>query len=328
MADELETKKPGRWRLLRSLALVLFSAALLAGLLVATGVSPARLGHAMAGADFRIILAVAVCSALWHIFAGADKLYRVLVALGAGGERVTLGAVVRLRLGAGPFRVFLPIDADDVLAALYLWRGCGVPPELASGAALFDSGLNLLGTGFWLLLGLSLWGGHLESSQAVLAVLVAGGYLLFIFLTPAHRLIIRLAEGMSPKAGKIITGVVVPFSRTSPGRKLFLVAYGIFFQARQIFTCYFLFGAFGFWLSPGQIIAPVSLCALAGHVPSAAGIGPREAAFVVFFAGVAPDSVLLSVGLLQSITVHLIPMLAGAPWALYYLAGLRSKPGA
>ncbi|MEW5733879.1 MAG: lysylphosphatidylglycerol synthase domain-containing protein [Thermodesulfobacteriota bacterium] len=328
MPETREKAQTGARRFIKPASLALVSAAILILLLSMTGVSPGRLGRALSGANAWIIVCVALFSAAWHVFVGADKLYRVLTNLVPGGRDLRFGAVLRMRLGSGPFRVLLPVDAGDVLSVLYLWRGCGAAPEAASGAVIFDRGLNLIGTGFWLMLGLGLWGNRPESSRAALGLLLAGLYCLFLFARPVHSLLIRWAGRISDKAWRIASGVLAPFSQAGLLHKLLFAAYGIVFQLRPLIVCYFLFGAFGVWLPVSSFLAPACLCVLAGHVPSAAGIGPREAAFLLFFAGAAPDPVLLSVGLLQSLTVHVIPMLCGAPWVLWYLSGLRCKPGA
>jgi hypothetical protein len=64
---------------------------------------------------------------------------------------------------------------------------------------------------------------------------------------------------------------------------------------------------------------------LAGHTPGTfVGMGPREWALTEMFASSAPKGIVLTVGLLLTLTVHIIPMLLGLPWVSWFLRRLAT----
>lgn len=274
-------------------------------------------------ADKPVLAALLFLSVVVHIFVGADKLWRVLLAM---GFKLPFADVLRLRLGSGPLRILLPVDAGEILNILFFRRYKKMAVADASGACFFDRGLNLLGSTFWLILGLILMAAKTsETAPKVLSIICVGlVYGLFLFASPVHRLIIQTGERIHEKAGEFAKGMLLPFSRCSPGQKLFFCAYGIIFQARPLIVCYLLFASLGIYPDLNIFIAFASLTVFAGHLPTASGIGPREAALILLFAGCAPASTLFAIGAAMSLFVHIIPMMAGIPWLRWFFMGIAA----
>jgi lysylphosphatidylglycerol synthetase-like protein (DUF2156 family) len=195
----------------------------------------------------------------------------------------------------------------------------------ASGAMMFDRGLGLIGSSFWLMVGLVLLPDLAAPVQALLLLAVGVVYGLFFFLTPLHHVAVRIAGRIFPKLGGFVEGILAPFREFSVGRKLFFMAYGVFFQVRSLAVCFLLFLAYGVVISLKHAIAYTSIAVLAGHIPTAVGSGPREAAIVELFSKYGPDARLLSIGLLLTATVHVIPMLVGIPWVAWVLKRLLTR---
>ena len=62
-----------------------------------------------------------------------------------------------------------------------------------------------------------------------------------------------------------------------------------------------------------EFLALGSLVVLMSNIPSLGGIGPREATLVAVFSPYADKATLLSVGLLMSFSVQVLPALLGIP---------------
>jgi hypothetical protein len=65
----------------------------------------------------------------------------------------------------------------------------------------------------------------------------------------------------------------------------------------------------------------------AGHIPTAFGMGPREAAIVMLFSDQASRAVLLNVGLFLTLLVHVTPVFAGIPWVPWFLRRMTAGEG-
>jgi len=109
--------------------------------------------------------------------------------------------------------------------------------------------------------------------------------------------------------------------------------YGIIFQIRPLAVCALLFVAFQPDRLPSlqEFLALGSLVVLMSNIPSLGGIGPREATLMAVFAGYADPSTLLSVGVLMSFSVQVLPALVGVPFMFRLwgelAAGVDEPPG-
>ncbi len=291
------------------------------------------------------LVATILASAAFHVFVGAHKLASVLRAMGVD---IGYREVLLVRLGGGPLRVLVPLKAGEMLNVVYFWRHKRMPFGRASGAAVFDRGLNILGAVIWLAVGLALlpeaWPETWPRTWAVpglawevpvKATLFLGAaalYIVFFFCTPIHGWAIRLAGRVHPKIGRLAEGMLAPLREFSFGRKVFFTVYGVVFQLRPLLVCMFLFRVYGVHPDLVTVIAYMSVAVIAAHLPGfIAGMGPRETAMVTLFAGLAPAATLFSIGLLQTFTVHIIPMLVGLPWSAWFVRRLvkrEEKPAA
>lgn len=301
---------------------IALSAGILAILWLYNGVRFDRLLIEWNRAEKGILAAVIVLSAAFHVFVGAHKLWFVLRSMGL---LITYRETLLVRLGAGPLRVFVPLKAGEFLNILYFWYHKRMPFGRASGASVFDRGLNLIGAAFWLMIGLVLLPETWPSAWRMpLIAGVIAAYLVLFFCTPLHGLLVRLARPVHPKVGRLVEGMLAPFREFSGPRKLVFTAYALVFQLRPLIVCYFLFRAYGVSLDPVRVLAYGSLAIFAAHVPGfIVGMGPREAVIVTMFASNAPAETLLSIGLLLTFSVHVIPMLLGLPWMTWFLRHLR-----
>ena len=280
------------------------------------------------------LVLVFAASAAFHILVGAHKLHCVLRAMGVD---IRFFETLRVRLGAGPLRAFLPLSAGEIIHLFYFRSRKRMPLADTSGIVVFDKGTNVFGALLWFAVGLSLapWGsitlaGAVHASWLALVPVAAllVGCAIAIFLVPAHALMVRVASACHPWFGRTVAGLLAPFRQLPPVRKLALVAYGILFQLRPIVVCFFLLRSLG--LRPGWVdaLAAASAAVCAGYVPGfVAGSGPRETVLVeVLRTGYAPVEALFFAGVLMTLAVNVVPALIGLPWTLWFLRRLRATP--
>ena len=322
--DAVNLKGRGILRHAVGLALSLaVSAAMIAFLWFWKGIRMDALASEWNRADKWILAAVIVLSAAFHIFIGAHKMWMVLRAMRVN---IGYGEALQVRLGGGPLKTVVPLEAGELVNVLYFWHHKKMPFGRASGAMIFDRGLNLIGTSFWLLVGIILLADLAAEWQAILLIGTGAAYGLFFFFAPLHGLLVRLATRLVPKMGRFFEGILAPFREFTVGQKLFFMLYGAFFQMRSMVVCYFLFQAYGIDVDIRHAVGYIPMAVLAGHMPGVVmGAGPREAAIVELFSAYAPPDVLLSVGLLMTISVHAIPIFLGIPWVAWFLKRLLRK---
>jgi len=258
-----------------------------------------------------------VFSAAVHIFVGAHKLWRILSAMGVD---ITYGEVLKVRLGAGPIRLLAPLDAGELVNILYFCRHEKMPLGRASGAMVLDKGLNLIGITYWLLLGLILLPDVSSLQQIVLVAALGVSYIAFFFCVPLHNSFVRVATRLHPKVGRFTEGLLAPFREFAPVTKLYFLFYGVLFSLRPLVVCFLLFYMHGVRINAIQVLTGASIAIMAGHIPgTVVGMGPREWVISEVFSGVASTEVILSVAIMMTLTVHVIPMIVGVPWVLWFI---------
>jgi hypothetical protein len=328
---------PGRWsvarRLLGLVASVAFSGTILALLWRWHGLGLDQLHHEWHTADKRLLLIVIVGSTLFHIFVGAHKQGLILRYMGVD---IGYGEMLKVRMGTGPLRLMLPLSAGEYVQIVYFWGHRRMPLGHATGALVFDKGVNLLGAAFWLTLGLAilpdigrLTGGAPRSLllrwAPLVAVLLLFGLIFFVPRTLVWG--VGLARRLHRRVGDLAGGLTAPFVEFSVGRKLLLVVYGVAFQLRPLLVCLGLLAAYHLPHEGQHVMAYGSIAVFAGYTPGAmAGMGPRELAVVQTFSKLgAPADALFSVGLLMTFAQNVLPMMLGVPWLIWFVRRLRRR---
>jgi len=270
-----------------------------------------------------ILAATIICSVLIHIFVGAHKLWRIMCAMGVD---ISYGETLKVRLGAGPLRLLVPLDVGEVVNVLYFFRRKKMPLGHASGAIALDKGLNLIGVTYWLLLGLIVLPSRSSPSKMLLTVALGVLYIGVFFWVPLHNFAVRAAGTVHPKLGRFVEGLVAPLREFPAAKKLYFLLYGFLFNLRPLAVCFLLFRAHGVHAGAVRTLTGASLAILAGHIPgSLVGIGPREFVFLEAFTSAAPSEVIFSVALMMTLTVHIIPMVAGIPWLPWFVKELAQS---
>lgn len=273
-------------------------------------------------ARWGLMLAAFAFSAGWHLFVGADKWWRILRGLGAD---VPYWEVFRVRLGSDPIRFVIPFKAGEVVNAAYFARIPDFGFSRAAGSIAFDKGLNFFGTIFWLYVGIAAMSAAPPVGHLLMHTLVGAGVVALVAVKPLRDLMIAIAARMHPKLGRFATGVLSAFEEFSLIGKIGFLMYGIVFMLRPIVVCYLLFMAFNPVAIPTfqEFFAYGSVAVLMSNVPlTIAGIGPREAAIMELFKAYCSQATLLSVGILMSFSIHIIPAILGIPLAFSLLKAI------
>lgn len=279
-------------------------------------VSAAGVIQSLAGMDVVVLWGIFLGSALFHVFVGADRLWRVLHCL-----RVDIGfpEALLIRLASGPVRFLVPFKGGEAGNVIYLGRCLGMGLGPAAGAVAFERSLNLVGAAFWLAFGMALT----FDADTVVAVCwttaAAAIYVVFVMSTPLHRAAVAVVSWMHPRAGRLLSRLLAPFSGLSPAQRAWFMLYGVIFQLRPLVVAYLLFGAAGVWLPLRSFPLKLSIAILAGHAPGLGGLGPREAAMTALFSDVVSADTALAVAGLYALAVHIVPLLSGLPWVPVYL---------
>ncbi len=288
------------------------SLVILAVLVWKTGARLDTIGGQLRQMNLGIFAGALVFSALWHVFLGADKWWRILRAQGAD---VRYWEVFRVRLGSDPVRFVVPLKAGELVNAVYFAKLETLGFSRAAGSVVFDKALNFFGTVFWLYVGVAAMAEMPTAGYVGLHTAMGVAVVVLICLRPVRQAAVALARKMHPKLGRLATGVLSAFEEFSPLKKIGFLLYGIVFQLRPLTVCALLFVAFQPDGLPSiqEFLALGSVVVLMSNIPSMGGIGPREAALMAVFAGYADQATLLSVGLLMSFAVQVFPAILGIP---------------
>jgi len=297
----------------RVIAAALISLAILVVFAWKAGIRLENVRDELMQASWGILAATFAASAGWHVFVGADKWWRILRSLGA---RVPFGEVLRVRLGSDPIRFVMPFKSGEIVGALYFgrWRHFGF--GRAAGSIVFDKSLNFFGTLFWLYVGIAAMASLPATGYLFLHTAVGAAILVLVYVRPVRRAAALTAAAIHPKLGRFADGVLSAFEEFSPLKKLGFLLYGIVFQLRPLFVCALLFIAFHPDRLPSlqEFLTYGSIVVLMSNVPlTVAGIGPRETTLALLFSEFAGQATLFSVGILMSLSIHVIPAILGIP---------------
>ncbi|HNS97019.1 MAG TPA: lysylphosphatidylglycerol synthase transmembrane domain-containing protein [Polyangiaceae bacterium] len=284
-----------------------------------------------ATADHALLVAVFGGSAAFHIAAGAFKLHRVLRSMGVD---IRWNETLRVRLGAGPVRAFLPFSTGEIIHVLYFRARKRMTVADTSGIMIFDKSMNLIGSLWWLALGIFLASepriqlGILRQASSVpvalIAALLAVSFII-VFIPSIHRHVADAAMIIHPRVGEIVSGMLSPFRQLHTVQKIELLIYGVVFQLRPIVVCFFLLRSLAVPVRWVDTLLAASAAVCAGYLPGfVVGSGPRETVLVeAFGAAYGPVEAIFLGGLLMTFAVNVFPALLGLPWTVWFLRRLR-----
>ena len=290
--------------------------------------------------DLNAIAAAVRAADPWWLLAGLATVVPLTVVTAQrfrmlSADPVSLGAAVRLILGASTLNLVLPSKLGDVAKGVVLTGRHGMDPKLAAALVIMERSLDMAALLFWGVLAM-LWLGPRDPwlllAAAGIAALLA---LLVALLSPGRlaartiKLLGRLAPG---KVGRWIGGFAdqwreaVGWLWARPGRGSAVVAVSLAIWGGHLAQ---------FWLF-GQALGAVpfldnmafaTLAILAGLLPfTMAGIGTRDAAIVLLYSPYLSAGQAAVLGVLAT-GRYLLPALAGLPFMGDYLGKTRHPGG-
>lgn len=308
----------------RIIIAALISLAIVVLLAWKAGVRVEALGEQFRRLNWTLLGLTLVFSASWHAFVGADKWWRIMRALGAD---VGYWEVFRVRMGSDPIRFAAPMKSGEIVNAVYFAKLEKLGFSRAAGSIVFDKSLNFFGTVFWLYVGAVAMAELPTAGHLVLHTAMGLAVLVVICVRPVRQAATFVAGKIHPKLGKLATGVLSAFEEFSPLKKIGFLLYGIVFQLRPLTVLGLLFVAFNPDRIPSvqEVLALGSVVVLMSNIPSMGGIGPRELALMTAFTDCADQTVLLSVGLLMSFAIQVLPAFLGIPLMFPLLRALTPE---
>lgn len=311
---------PLRWGL-RGALLLAFTLLILGILAWRTDVR--RIWASLVSARWELVLVMALISLPINVVMAADKFMRILR---FGHCRISLGESMFIRLASAPLKLVLPGKAGEAAKAFYLKRRSGLPLTTGLGAILFDKATNLVAA-LILLLSLTYWyATPAVSSRYYLFALILVLVFLFLHRLPAAG---RWGSRLPARVKSSLARLTETFTAAGPRGRLGFIIYSMVFEFSEIANTYLALRALGVPIPMIEAVALVPIIILAGNLPlTIAGLGTREAAFVLLYSPWAQPGVLVSAGLLVSFIEYIMVSIIGLLFLPRFLAAMTPpSPG-
>jgi hypothetical protein len=264
-------------------------------------VDTSALSQTLARLPIWVILGASLLAMSEEILLGPYKWSRVVSAL---GTPMSYREAVLARLGSQPIRLLMPLKSGEGACVLYLRRVRGMAVAPATSTVLFEKVVNLWATVFLLSLGLGLnEGGVLWVAAPVVAVLPflrAPWRAVSVWLAPRGR--------FGGFAARLLDAFVV-----LPAKELALqLPMALAFTGLEVVNSWWILTVLGVAAPFSYVLLVVPLSYFANNIPvTVAGIGVREALFVVAFAGMALPAECLAAGVAVTTIEYIVPTLVG-----------------
>lgn len=257
-------------------------------------------------ADPLLLIIALLISSFVNIFVAADKYKRIL---GSMNCPISLKESSFIVCGSGPLRLMFPFKSGEVIKAIYLSKHRNLPIGRGISSILFDKVLNLMGTCFFLFLGIFLIDVNLPKEIIFLMITLP---ILFFLFPQIRNLALIFLKRIHVKLFRFLEELISTFGEIKFKSRIYLLIYAIFFQSSELINAYLIFTAYGVKISLFHIIAFIPIIVLISNIPIAAsGLGTREAAILFLFSKFARADKLLSVGITLSFIEYIFPALIG-----------------
>jgi uncharacterized membrane protein YbhN (UPF0104 family) len=262
---------------------------------------------------FKAAILVA-CGMFFTVFVHTDRLRALLAAVNCnpGWQRL-----IEMRMGTMPLALVLPVKSGDFSRAFYLKNQTGLPLMrgmalmtaektlgLCANFTLFAAAAMMLGRGFM----------HLHAAAAA-----AGAAAMF-------AISVYLIENGFTRRGQADQEQ----QRVRPEPVYFAVifVYSIVALGSEIIMTLLVFAMLGVPAPVLEILYYLPLVQILSLLPiSVRGIGVRENGYLFFLQAFAPKSVLVFAGLTVTVTIYIIPTIAGFAFTQSFLKKCMASRG-
>jgi len=293
------------------------SGGLVAWLLSAT--DPRAVWNSVRDADLALLGAAALLAVTVNALFASDR-WRIILSL--LGIRLPLGRIIKIEMGCSPVKVFLPLKSGELLKAYTVARLSGSHFERIVGSKVMDKYLVAVG------LATVLAGGAALAGQWAAAALGAAALALLLLLLPAaaRRPLRFLARAIHPRVELLVQRLLSSFDELPTAAIVYLCAHSLVYNIFIVGYLALCFLAVGVRAPAGMMAANLVLLQVAGLFPASfSGLGVREGAALVLFAGHGSASALLAGGLCATVVDQFVFPVAGLIFFPGFLAELLRK---
>lgn len=248
------------------------------------------------------------------------------------GKGLKFGEANRLILAASVLNLILPSRLGDIAKAYFMKDKGHLSGELALSLVVFEKASDLLALLMWCLFGLIIYP---QKNQlfAVMTVAVAVGVVGGLLLLGSRKfaqIFFLISKAIVPKKIKFkIDQLQIAWGRMHDyfwGDKIQLAKIsiaGIFLWFVNLLQIWFFILTLNAWTPLLDNLALAPLAILAGLLPlTFAGVGTRDAAFIIFYQPYFDASTGAALGIL-CMSRYLVPALGGLPFLGQYLTAIR-----
>jgi len=209
-----------------------------------------------------------------------------------------------------PFNAFLPSKSGDLVKALLIRKKLNASKTI--GSVLAERSMDML-----VLTVLSVCGLYLSKQYSLLMVpLLIILAISSLVILSRFNIKLRFADRWNRRINDLLLSL-----RIISKKKIVLIQVVLLTICSWILTfiqVILFFRAFSIDIPLPVIFGNIPLSIFVGIIPvTFAGMGTRDSAMIVLFSSYAPPAIMLSIGLLYSLTGYFILAVLGIPFALY-----------
>lgn len=301
-----------------TLAMVSVTVGLLAVVLGAVDLAGVR--RALADVSLPGLAALTAFSLSVWLLMPTWRWWAILETLGVTAPFWTL---LRVKAGAQPVKLVVPLRGGEAVRAVWLRQNLGVPLATGAASVVFDMGLVALGqlglaaVAFAVLGERGLW---VTAGLTALAALGLGS-------TRLHSVGLGLLRRVSGRFAEKLLPVAAALSACSPRRKLGLAVLTLLTELPEIVSLWGALRLAGAPVPLEAVAVGLPLVVVAGLLPiSIAGFGTREFAITTVFARWAPPETVAAGALLFSAIEFVLPAIVGLVATPRVLGELAETP--
>ena len=293
------------------------SLALLAWLLAKT--DPDAVWTAARDADLRLLAFAAVAAIAINALFSADRWRVILANMGAS---LSIRQIIRIELGCSPIKVFLPLKSGELVKAYAAARLSGQSFERILGTKVMDK--YLVGVAMAAILAA---GAALAADWPLALLGAATSAAALLLLRPVTwRPLRRIAARLHPRVALFVEQLLSSFDELPNSTVAFLIVHSIIYNLLVVGYLALCFAAVGVTAPLGVLLVNLVLIQLAGLLPfTFAGLGFREGAALLLFAGYGDPAALMAGGLWATVLDQFVFPVAGLFFFPPFLADLLRR---
>jgi len=264
--------------------------------------------------NFQLFLVTVGWSLFINIIVGVYMSQGILRMLGLN---LPFREVLLLRVGSSPVGAAFPFKIGEISRPAYLNRIHDLPYNKGITYLILDWGGKTIALFLILYIGILLYPLKLNFFEAMTALSAALIVLVMTVLFFCRKKTlgderVYSKENVKNKIEKAIYDFISNFQKLSPEEAFFILGFSSIKIFGELLSFFLLAEALGLSIPPQAMFYFFPMINIIARLPvGIQGLGPREAAVVVFFIGFAEKIKLLNWGILYSLVEYVLPLLPG-----------------